>query len=68
MPISFSIEHIMPESTQNEAVGMLGNLLPLGVEVNSKLSDKSLADKLSTYKLSQYQLTKKFADDNNSLQ
>jgi len=63
IPISFSIEHIMPESTQNEVAGMLGNLLPLGVEVNSKLSDKPLVNKLSVYKTSQYQSTKKFADD-----
>lgn len=63
IPISFSIEHIMPESTQNEDVGMLGNLLPLGVEVNNKLADKPLVDKLVVYKTSQYQLTKKFASD-----
>lgn len=63
IPISFSIEHIMPESTQNEEAGMLGNLLPLGVEVNSKLGDKPLADKLIVYKASQYQLTKKYANN-----
>ena len=63
IPISFSIEHIMPESTQNEEVGMLGNLLPLGVEGNSKLDTKPFVEKIVAYKVSQYQSTKKFADD-----
>ena len=61
--VSFSIEHIMPESTQNEKAGMLGNLLPLGVEGNNKLGAKPLADKLVVYRASQYQLTKKYAND-----
>lgn len=63
IPISFSIEHILPESTQSKFVGMIGNLLPLGVELNSKLDDKNLADKLVGYKMSQYQVTRKFADE-----
>lgn len=63
IPISFSIEHIMPESTQNEEVGMLGNLLPLGVEGNSKLDTKPFVEKIVAYEVSQYQSTKKFADD-----
>jgi uncharacterized protein with ParB-like and HNH nuclease domain len=38
-PDSFSIEHILPESTRNDSVGMIGNMLPLGVELNNSLND-----------------------------
>lgn len=63
IPISFSIEHILPESTQSEFVGMVGNLLPLGVDLNSKLDDKPVVDKMAGYSISQYKTTKKFVSE-----
>lgn len=51
---SFSIEHIFPESTQNTCAGRMGNLLPLGVELNSILADKSFKLKVEGYSKSQY--------------
>lgn len=61
-PDSFSIEHILPESTLNKAVGCIGNLLPLGVELNSKIGDKIFTEKLKGYQTSQYQTVKLFVE------
>jgi len=36
-PDSFSIEHILPEATGHLCVGHIGNLLPLGVDLNSEI-------------------------------
>lgn len=57
---SFSIEHILPESTKNEYVKLIGNLLPLGVNLNSVIKDKIFKDKIVEYKKSQYQSVKEF--------
>lgn len=53
-PDSFSIEHIIPESTGQKEAGYIGNLLPLGVQLNSDLGNKSFPDKIVGYKKSQY--------------
>lgn len=62
-PNSFTIEHILPESTQADYVGMVGNLLPLGAKLNEKLADKAFSDKLSGYKQSQYTTVKEFIEE-----
>lgn len=54
-PDSFSIEHILPESTKQKEAGYIGNLLPLGVQLNSDLDNKIFADKIAGYKASHYQ-------------
>lgn len=59
-PLSFTIEHIMPESTNNRECGMIGNLLPLGDKLNSELMDKAFKDKLKKYSTSQYRTVEKF--------
>ena len=61
-PDSFSIEHILPESTKNKFVGCIGNLLPLGVELNNKLENKDFAEKMKGYQSSQYQTVKCFVE------
>lgn len=43
VPNSFTIEHILPESVETEYVGMIGNLLPLGEQLNNDLSNKNLS-------------------------
>ncbi len=57
---SFTIEHILAQSTNNDLVGCIGNLLPLGSEINTESGDKCLADKLPFYKTSQYNSVKNF--------
>lgn len=59
-PDSFSIEHIMPEASQNNAVGLIGNLLPLGVEINSDLGNSEFDVKVEKYRCSQYRTVAKF--------
>ena len=59
-PLSFTIEHIMPESTNNKECGMIGNLLPLGDKLNSELMDKAFKYKIKKYSASQYKTVEKF--------
>ena len=59
-PDSFSIEHILPESTRHPMVGLLGNLLPLGVDLNSELDNKNFTDKIAGYRRSQYNTVQEF--------
>ena len=59
-PLSFTIEHIMPESLKNKECGMIGNLLPLGDKLNSELMDKDFKYKIKKYSLSQYKTVEKF--------
>lgn len=67
-PLSFTIEHIMPESTGIKECGMIGNLLPLGDKLNSDLMDKDFKYKIKKYSTSQYKTVEKFAQQyqNNS--
>ena len=67
IPVSFSIEHILPDSTRSDVVGMMGNLLPLGVEKNNNMDDKPFVDKVNIYKISQYQSTKVFAEEHKNM-
>lgn len=62
-PDSFTIEHIMPESTENEDAGKIGNLIPLGEELNGQLGNKDFAYKMSRYPESQYQSVKVFVSE-----
>ena len=59
-PLSFTIEHIMPESTNNKECGMIGNLLPLGDKLNSEIMDKAFKYKIKKYSASQYKTVEKF--------
>lgn len=67
-PNSFTIEHILPESSRNSHVGFIGNLLPLGEKLNSQLKDKNFTIKLTKYKKSNYATVKAFCEEykNNS--
>lgn len=62
-PDSFTIEHIMPESTENEKAGKIGNLIPLGEKLNSQLGDKDFINKISRYPESHYQSVKVFVHE-----
>lgn len=57
-PNSFTIEHILPESSGNSYVGLVGNLIPLGEKLNNELKDKMFKDKIIQYENSQYATVK----------
>jgi len=61
-PDSFSIEHILPESTKQREAGYIGNLLPLGVQLNSDLDNKIFVDKIAGYVTSQYKTVAAFIE------
>ncbi len=66
-PNSFTIEHIMPESTSNTVVGKIGNLLPLGEKLNNELQNKDFSLKMAKYKKSQYASVKQFVQKYSEL-
>ena len=60
-PDSITLEHILPQSSDTEDyVGAIGNLLPLGKDLNEKAGDKKISEKIEYYKESQFSLTQKF--------
>lgn len=61
-PNSFSIEHILSESTRNSKIGMIGNLLPLGEQLNSIINDRVYRLKIEKYKESRYATVIKFIE------
>lgn len=62
-PNSFTIEHILPESTGNQFIGMVGNLIPLGEKLNNELKDKNFKIKIIKYSDSQYATVKQFVQE-----
>ncbi|QYO63135.1 DUF262 domain-containing protein [Leptolyngbya sp. 7M] len=65
MPDSITLEHILPQSFGAEDyVGSIGNLLPLGQELNEEAGNKELVDKMNIYKKSNFKLTQEFAESN----
>ncbi len=62
-PNSFTIEHILPESTGNQFIGMVGNLIPLGEKLNNELQDKDFKTKITKYSDSQYATVKQFVQE-----
>ena len=64
IPNSFTIEHILPESVATDYVGMIGNLLPLGENINKTLSNKGFGAKMQHYPESQYATVQKFVEEN----
>ena len=67
-PNSLTIEHILPESSHNPKVGMIGNLLPLGENLNSEIQDKPFTFKLEKYKESQFATVKKFIEQYSNVE
>ena len=65
-PLSFTIEHIMPESSHDKVCGMVGNLLPLGENLNSQLLAKPFEQKLKKYAESHYCTVEKFVEENKT--
>ncbi|MGC9527639.1 MAG: DUF262 domain-containing protein [Limnospira sp.] len=62
-PDNLSLEHILPQSHSDDiSLERIGNLLPLGLELNQAAGSKSPIDKIKIYKKSQYKMTRDFAD------
>jgi len=59
---NITIEHILPQSSQNTDYQKLGNLTLLEKGINSSVSDKSYADKISSYRESRILLTRSLAE------
>ncbi|MEH2250989.1 DUF262 domain-containing protein [Nostoc sp.] len=63
-PDSITLEHILSQSSGSENyIGSIGNLLPLGEELNGKCANKILVDKIKIYKNSNFELTQEFAKE-----
>lgn len=60
-PDSITLEHILSQSSSTEAfVGSIGNLLPLGSELNEKAGNNSFFEKIEIYKQSNFIMTQEF--------
>jgi len=61
-PDSITLEHILSQSEGNrDYIGNIGNLLPLGQELNEEAGNKKPIDKMEIYKKSQFSITQEFA-------
>jgi len=65
-PLSFTIEHILPESTRTTYSSLLGNLIPLGDKLNNELKDKPFSQKIKRYQQSNYASVKNFLGSINN--
>lgn len=57
----FSIEHIIPDSSNSLNAYNIGNLIPLEEWRNAGLKDKPIEEKLAVYADSEYQMARNFA-------
>ena len=66
-PEDLSIEHVLSQNNNDpQLVGMIGNLLPLGADINSSAGDKPVNEKLRYYKESCFQITQIFCSEYQS--
>ncbi|KRM24208.1 hypothetical protein FC90_GL000685 [Latilactobacillus graminis DSM 20719] len=61
-----SLDHIAPQVEKVENGGQIGNLLPLGQELNSKMGAKLFQEKKQILAESDYMVVKKFLEDNST--
>lgn len=59
----FSIEHILPDSTNDNSVCHIGNLIPLVKKTNNKLRNASVEEKIKKYKETNFSSVKEFVND-----
>jgi len=57
-----TLEHIMPQASDNPNVGMLGNLLPLAGQLNHTAGDKDFLTKMNFYRRSQFKVVMQFVE------
>lgn len=58
----FTIEHILPDSTNDNSVCYIGNLIPLVKRINNKLKEAPVDEKIITYKETNFSSVKNFVD------
>lgn len=58
----FTIEHILPDSSNCNDNAYIGNLLPLEESINNNLKDKGLEEKIKAYEKSNFSSTRQFAE------
>lgn len=63
-PKDLTIEHIMSQTTGHPIVGTLGNLIPLGSNLNEAAGDAPFAKKIISYSKSEFEIVKKFTELN----
>ncbi len=64
---NITLEHIQAQSSGNEDfIGLIGNLIPLGSPLNGKAGDKPLKDKIPLYEKSDYSMAIQFVSDFNT--
>lgn len=61
-----SIEHIMNDSEDNDYASYIGNLLPLSIKINGKISAKPFTDKIIYYKRSKLLTVSDFVRENEA--
>jgi len=61
--LNISIEHILPQASQQDIVYTIGNLLPLSQGLNVKCGEKVLTEKVRYYEESQFETVKRFLKD-----
>ena len=64
--LSLSIEHIDPQSNENDFSGAIGNLLILGADLNSDIGNLPFEKKLEKYKTSNFKSTLQFYEENRN--
>ena len=59
----YTLEHILPDSSDDENIVQIGNILPLEEELNKKCKNKTVAEKIVIYRKSKFKLTQNFANE-----
>lgn len=57
----FTIEHIIPDSSNNPEAYNIGNLIPLEEWINKGLKDKSIDEKVQAYRDSGFKMARNIA-------
>ena len=63
----YTLEHIIPDSNDDEHVVQLGNILPLEEELNQECKNKPISEKIEIYKKSKFKLTQNFVKEYNDI-
>lgn len=66
IPLDMTLEHITPQSSNLPYIGMIGNLIPLGSDINVKADTLPFPKKIELYKNSNFLYTKNFYATNSN--
>ena len=57
----FTIEHIIPDSSNDTNAYNIGNMIPLEAHINESLKNKSVAEKVEAYSDSCFKMARNFS-------